>query len=392
METGNKKQNNRIHIVPYRGYGNEQSVHLRGRVLKDKRVALSTEKDSAWRNLRNAWKRFESDEVNGAKVKVSMNRSVAEVTTNEEGYFMTALQPSLEKSLAQLWHPVDVELLSPLPRSDGSLRETGYVMISPQSARFGIISDMDDTVLQTNATNLLRMFKNVAFGNARTRLPFKGVAAFYQALHEENGIPTNPIYYVSSSPWNLYDLLMEFFHLHHIPIGPLMLRDWGVTSKGLPHKHRDHKLESIRHIMEVDQDLPFILIGDSGQKDPEIYHEVLSLFPKRVLAIYIRNVSRDLERPAAIRELAKKVIEAGSTLILADDTLAAARHSIEQGWIRAEKFPEIVAEKVAEDEKTPVVEKVLKKEEVPTVKVDAAEVDPKEIDGGLIEKKLHKDQ
>src|SRR5688572_1636101 len=236
METGNKKQNNRIHIVPYRGYGNEQSVHLRGRVLKDKRVALSTEKDSAWRNLRNAWKRFESDEVNGAKVKVSMNRSVAEVTTNEEGYFMTALQPSLEKSLAQLWHPVDVELLSPLPRSDGSLRETGYVMISPQSARFGIISDMDDTVLQTNATNLLRMFKNVAFGNARTRLPFKGVAAFYQALHEENGIPTNPIYYVSSSPWNLYDLLMEFFHLHHIPIGPLMLRDWGVTSKGLPHK------------------------------------------------------------------------------------------------------------------------------------------------------------
>ena len=378
----------KVIVVPYRGYGNEQKIYLRGRVVKDKRVTTSLETDSAWRNFRNAWKRFESDEVPEATVRVVMNGVAQEATTNAEGYFHVSMNPFEEKFVSELWHAADVKLLSPRMTAEHTAQATGHVLIPPKTARFGVISDMDDTVLQTGATNLLRMLKNTLLGNARTRLPFKGVSAFYQALHEEDGVGTNPLFYVSSSPWNLYDLLMEFFQLQKIPVGPLMLRDWGITKTGLPHQHRGHKLESIRHIMDVVQELPFILIGDSGQKDPEIYHEVLSLYPKRILAIYIRNVSRDLKRPATIRELAKKVIDAGSTLILTDDTLAAARHAIEQGWIKPDKFPEIVAEKVAEDQATPVMEKVLKKEEAPTVKVDAAKVDKGEIDQGTIEKQL----
>lgn len=345
------------------------------------------ETDSAWQNLRNAWKRFESDEIGGARVRVSMNGAEQEAISDSEGYFSVSLEPPWSSYPPKLWHPVDVELIEPRNRKE-KIRETGHVLIPPKAAKFGVISDMDDTVLQTNAANVFRMFKNVVLSNARTRMPFKGVAAFYQALHEENGIATNPLFYVSSSPWNLYDLLLEFFHLQNIPVGPMILRDWGASRSTLPHRHRGHKLEAIRHIMDVMKQLPFILIGDSGQKDPEIYHEILTLYPKRVLAIYIRNVSRDLKRPAAIRELAKKVIEAGSTLILTDDTLAAAKHAIEQRWIKADHFPEIVLEKIAEDEATPKVEKVLKKEATPTVKVDASEVDKKQIDRGLIEKQL----
>ncbi len=343
--------------------------------------------DSAWRNFRNAWKRFESDEIPGARTRASINGFTQEAITDSEGYFSFSLQPSVPLVQDKLWHQVDVELLEPMHPGQGKIQETGYVMIPSEDARFGVISDMDDTVLQTDATNVIRMFKNIVLGNARTRMPFKGVAAFYQALHEENGKPTNPLYYVSSSPWNLYDLLMEFFYLQNIPIGPLLLRDWGGSRDTLPHNHRDHKLETIRHIMDVVSHLPFILIGDSGQKDPEIYHEILSMYPKRILAIYIRNVSRDLKRPAAIRELAKKVIEAGSTLILTDDTLAAAKHAVEQGWIAPDKFPEIVAEKIQDEKARPVMEKVLKKEEAPTVKVEAPD-EKSEIDKGLIEKQL----
>jgi phosphatidate phosphatase APP1 len=379
---------NGVQIVPYRGYGNSRKIFLKGRVLKNKNVGLSTAEDSAWKNLRNVWKRFESDEVPGARLLASINGVSEEVTADEEGYFTISLQTSAPSAEEYLWHPVDLELLSPVNAAPGAIRETGLVMIPPKGAKFGVISDMDDTVLQSDATNFLRMVKNVALGNARTRMPFKGVAAFYQALHEEDGKPTNPLFYVSSSPWNLYDLLMEFFHLQNIPVGPLMLRDWGTSRSGLPHKHREHKLDSIRHIMELLPNLPFLLIGDSGQKDPEIYHEILSLYPKRIMAIYIRNVSRDLKRPAAIRELAKKVIDAGSTLILTDDTLAAAKHAIEQGWIKPDKFPEIIAEKIANEKQEPVIEKVLKKEEAPTVKVEATENKKSEIDRGAIEKQL----
>jgi phosphatidate phosphatase APP1 len=376
-----------IHVVPYRGYGNERMIFQRGRVLEDKQVGLSRVADSMWRNLHNAWKRFESDEIPGARVRASINGAMSEMITDAEGYFEFALQPESPLSAEKLWHEVKIELLEPRYVNREPI-QTGHVMIPPRHARFGVISDMDDTVLQTDATNLLRMFKNIALGNARTRLPFKGVSAFYQALHEDNGVPTNPLFYVSSSPWNLYDLLMEFFSLHNIPVGPLVLRDWGASRKTLPYKHRNHKIEAIRHIMDTVHTLPFLLIGDSGQQDPEIYHEILSLYPKRILAIYIRNVSRDLKRPAVIHDLAKKVIDAGSTLILTDDTLAAAKHAIEQGWISRDRFPEIVAEKIAEDKATPVVKKVLKTEEAPTVKVEATENKKSDIDHGMIEKQL----
>lgn len=379
---------NHVQIVPYRGYGNSRKIFLKGRVLKNKNLGLSNAKDSAWKNLRNVWKRFESDEVPGAHLLASITGVSEEVTADEEGYFTISLQTSEPLPEENLWHSVDLQLLNPVNAAREAIRETGLVMIPPKGAKFGVISDMDDTVLKSDATNIVRMVKNVALGNARTRMPFKGVAAFYQALHEEDGKPANPLFYVSSSPWNLYDLLMEFFHLQNIPVGPLMLRDWGTSRSGLPHKHREHKLDSIRHIMEVVPNLPFLLIGDSGQKDPEIYHEILSLYPKRIMAIYIRNVSRDLKRPAAIRELAKKVIEAGSTLILTDDTLAAARHAIEQGWIKPDKFPEILAEKIEQEKAEPAIEKVLKKEEAPTVKVEATENKKSEIDRGAIEKQL----
>ena len=63
------------------------------------------------------------------------------------------------------------------------------------------------------------------------RLPFPGVAAFLRALYAgAGGGERNPLFYVSSSPWNIYDLLSEFFSLNDIPIGPvLFLRDWGLT-------------------------------------------------------------------------------------------------------------------------------------------------------------------
>ena len=90
------------------------------------------------------------------------------------------------------------------------------------------------------------------------------------------------MFYVSSSPWNLYDLLSDFFNLQNIPIGPvLFLRDWGLSDQGfLPTRNRSYKLGYIKEIIETFNDLPFILIGDSGQEDPEIYTEVVSLYPE----------------------------------------------------------------------------------------------------------------
>lgn len=368
-----------VKIVPYRGYGTALRVYLRGRVIEDRGVGPPGDNDSIWRNLANMYKRFESDEIPGARVRVRFQGSEQEVVANEEGFINAWIEPIEPLPADRLWHEASLELLDPHRTDHGPAEATAPVLVPPPSARFGVISDIDDTVVQSHVVNELRMARTVFLGNARTRLPFKGVAAFYQALHAgASGRDRNPLFYVSSSAWNLYDLLMDFFQLQEIPLGPLLLRDWGVSGQELlPVGHRLYKLVAIRQILDLFPSLPFILIGDSGQEDPEIYHDVVTEYPNRILAVYIRNVTRDLARPEAVRALAEKVVAAGSTLILADDTLAAARHAAEQGWISPDALPGIETEKAADEAPPSAVETLLgseQKEEGPTVVVEGETV------------------
>jgi phosphatidate phosphatase APP1 len=129
----------------------------------------------------------------------------------------------------------------------------------------------------------------------RSRVAFPGVAALNKAPHRGvSGGEVNPMLYVSRGPWSLYEVLDEFFHLHGIPVGPILfLREWGLThSRPRPRRAHDHKLALIRRMLARYRDRPFILIGNSGQRDTEIYTQVVREHPGRVLAIYIRNVSR----------------------------------------------------------------------------------------------------
>jgi phosphatidate phosphatase APP1 len=366
-----------IMILPYRGFGTSQKIYLKGRVLEDKGITPAQDDDTVWENLVNMYRRFESDEIPFARLLARIQGAEQEVITDIEGFF--EIEIDLPKPLPgdRLWHPVELELLAPLREGYPPVHTEGQVQIISQEASFGVISDVDDTVLHTDAAHLLHMARTVFLGNARTRLPFKGVAAFYRSLLKgKSGHEINPLFYVSSSPWNLYDLLSDFFQLQDIPLGPMLfLRDWGISEDELiPIRHHKYKLAAIHQIMTLLPEMSFILIGDSGQEDPEIYRDVVNEYPGRILAIYIRNVSHDLKRPEAIRELAKEVVSAGSTLILADDTIPMAEHAVEMSWISPDALPEIREEKAKDEAPPSPVERLLgeaEKEEGPTVVVEA---------------------
>jgi phosphatidate phosphatase APP1 len=331
-------------IVPYYGYGTSDCLSLKGRALEDRGIGPAGETDSAWRNLRNMYRRFDSDEIPGARVLARFGAVEQTVVADEEGFFEILLVPDARLPQDRLWHTVELTLLDPRPAGQAEVRATGRVLVPPSTAQFGVISDIDDTVIRTDATRLVRMLRATFLENARTRLPFPGVAALYRALQTgADGATLNPLFYVSSSPWNIYDMLEELFVVQGIPAGPLMLRDWGFSPRGpqSPLRHREHKIETIRRILETYPALPFLLIGDSGQEDPEIYAEIVRHYPNRILAIYIRNVSRRARRISAIQALAEQVAAAGCTLILADDTLVAARHAAGQGWIAPQELDEI---------------------------------------------------
>jgi phosphatidate phosphatase APP1 len=314
-------------------------------VLEDRGIRPADQTDSAWRNLSNMYRRFESDEIPGARVLARYGGVEQTVVADDEGFFEARLVPDAPPPHDRLWHTVELTLLEPRSAGQVEIHAAGRVLVPPSTAQFGVISDIDDTVIRTDATSLVRMLRATFLENARTRLPFPGVAALYRALQSgADGATLNPLFYVSSSPWNIYDMLEEFFAFQQIPAGPLLLRNWGFSpaERRSSSRHREHKLETIHQILDTYVTLPFVLIGDSGQEDPEIYRVVVGRYPKRILAIYIRNVSRSTRRISAIQALVEEVAAAGSTLVLADDTLAAARHAAEQGWIAPQELDEIV--------------------------------------------------
>lgn len=365
-----------IKIVTYRGFGTPDRFIIRGRVLEDKNIPEAERNDNLWENMVNMYKRMESDEIPHARLLARFQGTEQEVVADEEGHFEVQIDPKEPLVSNRLWHSVEIELLSPIPDNQREpVKATCEVLVPPPSARFVVISDIDDTVLQSDATHVLRMARHVFLGNAHTRLPFPGVAGLYRALFAgASGTEMNPLYYLSSSPWNLYDLLSQFFNLQGIPIGPvLFLRNWGITEDEiLPTSHGKYKTSNIRKLLDFYPNLPFILIGDSGQEDPEIYAQIAEEYPERILAVYIRNVSRDLKRPKTIQELAEKVLEAGSSLVLADDSLAIAQHAIEKGFINMNALPAIREEKRKDEAPPTPVEKLLGEEKVdgPTVKVE----------------------
>ena len=342
------------HIAPYRGYGNDARVLVIGRALRDPGLREVSDRDTVWRNLVESYKRIETDELAGARIRVTYSALSQEIVTDSEGFFRAQIELSTPPPPdSGYWHEVKLELVDPLPLTGEPVIASAQTLVPPRDAEFGVISDLDDTVIQTGATDVIRMVRATLFGNARTRIPFAGVAAFYAALQQGGtGTSFNPIFYVSSSPWNLYDVIEQFMALQRIPMGPTLLRDWGMSLDRIPFGHSTHKLTSIRQIMGMYPEQRVILIGDSGQEDPEIYREIVREYPGRVLCCYIRNVTPVGPRGDSLISIKEEVGRAGSEMVIVEDTNAAAQHAAANRWINREALAKIATEE-AQVEKLP---------------------------------------
>ena len=338
-----------IEIAAYHGYGNGRRLLLQGRVLRSQHLGKAGERDSAVRNLMNTYKRIRAHPIPHARVEASIGDTRATMVADDEGFFRAWIDLASPLSIANAWVEAKFRLIE--PASPDKVSANALVRVPTSAAAFGVISDLDDTVIQSRVSNFLLAVRTVMLGNARTRLPFPGVAALYQALEKGvDGKHLNPFYYVSSSPWNIHDLIAEFIQLQAIPEGPICLRDWDVSADALTSSRlKRHKEPLIREIMDATDPLPFILIGDSSQKDPEIYSEIVRGYPGRVLAVYIRNVEANPERSASIQKLSEAILKEGSSLVMADDSYAAGKHAAEHGWINPATLEGIREEKKADE-------------------------------------------
>jgi phosphatidate phosphatase APP1 len=346
---GSAMDDDPFEILCYRGYGNGVQAHVYGRVVRRIGATASSDTDTIVTNLLNTYRRADADPVAMAQLGIEFASAKSAIAADAQGYFGGWLKSAPPDNTSE-WHDYRAEMKLVSGGKD-PVTGSGEIMIPPKSARLAVISDIDDTVIQSRVSNFIQAARTIMLGNARTRLPFHGVAAFYRALRGGvTGEENNPVFYVSSSPWNIYDVIAEFMQLQNIPKGPLLLRDWDLSLSSLKSdRHFEHKGVAIRNVLQLYPDLKFVLIGDTSQHDPEIYRRIVAEFPSRIMAIYIRDVTRNAERTASVKKLADEVVEAGSALVLSEDSMGAARHAVESGFFAEDKLAEIGEEKRADE-------------------------------------------
>ncbi|NBC09445.1 MAG: DUF2183 domain-containing protein [Bacteroidetes bacterium] len=329
-------------VLAYRGYGTPYRVFIRGHVLDDRLLYEPEAGDSKRKNIRAMISRYFSTAVPDAEVQIEFAGQQKVVHTDEAGHF--AVEWTFDQPLKGGWQPVKFIASNPLPGPPDSLERHGEVWVSSGQHEYAVISDVDDTILVSHATQILRKLRLILTKNAKTRLPFPGVPAFYQALcrgrQPEN---RNPIFFISSSEWNLYDFLVDFCEERGIPKGVFLLQNLKMGLRdflGTGGGSHNHKLDKARHLMEVFPDTSFILIGDSGQRDAHLYADLADEYPDRVMAVYIRDVTRK-KNSETIHELYQDHPQLEGKVCLSGDTYATARHAFEQGWISGEQLAQI---------------------------------------------------
>ena len=270
-------------IDPYLGHGGPEGVVVRGRVHDDPPPSEAVEGEGVGAAVRRTMRHFVTHELPGVPLRVTLPGAEVETVTDADGYFLARLHPG-DGELSVPWTTGTVELAGEYRRLTGSYAAPVHVRVPGPSARFGILSDIDDTILETGVQRAGRMVLQTLSGSALTRTPFAGAPDLYRDL----AAGVNPVFYVSSSPWNLHAFLLGFLRHRGFPMGPVLLRDLLGTRAG-----REQKAGRLREVLDLHPQLPFVLLGDSGERDPEIYADVVRDYPGRILAVYIREVRLD---------------------------------------------------------------------------------------------------
>lgn len=266
-------------IDAYIGYATPDQIILRGRVLSALRHATPTAAQSKWQNFRQILGMFFTDEVRGATVRSGATAAISD----EEGYFTLTLPRDHQTG----WR---TEYVYVEGRSDPVACP---VLVPRHDARFMVISDIDDTMMETGAYSLLRNLYTSFTGNSTTRQIYPDARDLMDRLSAGG---QNPVFYVSSSPWNLHDFLSDVFDTAGLVKGPMFLRDLGLsTTKFITEGHGNHKGASIDLILRANPDLPAILLGDTGQHDAAIYRDVIERHPGRIVAVGLRTPGPGLD-------------------------------------------------------------------------------------------------
>lgn len=259
-------------IAAFPGYGSTGWVRVLARV-----VMTSTSDDDTKGTVRG-WQAFTTVPVRHSRLKVQIGDVIHPVRADAGGL----VDVVLDSSLAPGWHTV--VLRSP----DTAPAEARIQVIDPD-ATFGIVSDIDDTVMVTALPRPLLALWNTLVLSERARTPTPGMAVLLDRVVARH--PGAPILYLSTGAWNVAPALRRFLARNLYPDGVLLLTDWGPTRQHWFRSGPDHKHKNLVRLAQEFPGMRWLLVGDDGQHDPEIYAEFARTHTAQTAAIAIRQLS-----------------------------------------------------------------------------------------------------
>ncbi|KAJ5256837.1 hypothetical protein N7478_012941 [Penicillium angulare] len=156
-----------------------------------------------------------------------------------------------------------------------------------------LISDIDDTVKHSAiASGAKEMFRNT-FVRELAELKVDGVSEWYTQVANK-GVE---MHYVSNAPWQLYPLLERYFKLAGLPPGSFHLKQYTGMLQGIFEPTAERKRGSLEQILRDFPERMFVLVGDSGEADLEVYTDIALANPGRILGIFIRDVTTPEKQP-----------------------------------------------------------------------------------------------
>ncbi len=267
-------------IVPFTGYGTDDHVRVLGRlILRPARPRSPLGQVAETFLNQRGWRNFFTTPVPWRPVTVKVGDEELELATDRGGYFDVTVRTS---GMQPGWQTV---LVSTIEAPD----TPAPVQVIPADQEFGLISDIDDTILSTWLPRAFLAAWNSFVLTEGNRQAVPGMARMYKQLLERH--PGAPIVYVSTGSWNTLPFLNRFMKRHGFPKGPLLLTDFGPTQTSWFRSGREHKRRALSELARDFPKIKWLLIGDDGQHDPVIYREFAELRPEHVRAIAIRQLS-----------------------------------------------------------------------------------------------------
>ncbi len=263
-------------VIPYTGYGSTTWLRVLGRVLLtkdgDRRI------DQAEPTGSRGWRSFTSVPVEDASVTVHAGEREIDVRADFSGI----IDVVIDVDLAPGWQTIGLS-------AEGSAPVEASVFIVDPATRFGIVSDIDDTVMVTALPRPLLAAWHTFVVNEHARTATPGMPVLYERLTTAN--PAAPVIYLSTGAWNVAPTLTRFLSRNLYPAGALLLTDWGPTADRWFRSGREHKTANLARLAEEFPHVRWLLVGDDGQHDESIYREFTESHPGNVAAVCIRQLS-----------------------------------------------------------------------------------------------------